>query len=69
MKESKEFIDLPREIYDQILKKHPEFGYTLGWEERQLNWVHFDFDEFVLVVTLNCDEEKHSLKFIVSYKQ
>lgn len=62
-------IDLPKEIFDHILTKHPNFSYTRGWEGRQLNWVHFDFDDFDLVVTLNCDEEKHSMKFIVTHKE
>ncbi len=64
MSKREKYIELPREIHNKILEKHPMFSYTL--QSNQLNWVQFEFDGFRLAVTLDCDNKRHSMKFIVT---
>ena len=59
------YIRLPDEVHDLF----PDLSYTIIGNDRQLTWVQFDKEDLRLVVALNCDEELHSMKFIVYTKR
>jgi len=62
---STEYFLLPKDIHEKILEKHPMFSYSLNPEEDQMIWAQFSFDGFKLALTLDCNEKRHSMKFIV----
>ena len=62
---SKEYFKLSPEIHEKILEKFPMFSYSLNPEGNQMIWVQFEFEGFRLALTLDCNEERHSMKFSV----
>ncbi len=62
-----EMIVLPKDIHEKVLEEQPNFMYSyIGYEGKdQLTWVQFEFGDIKLAITLDCDEKRHSLKFIV----
>ena len=60
-------IVLPEDVHEKILEKQPNFMYSfIDYKEKdQLTWVQFEFGDIKLAITLDCDEKRHSLKFVV----
>ena len=65
---STEYFLLPKDIHEKISEKIPMFSYSLNPEQDQMIWVQFNFDAFDLALTIDCNEKRHSMKFIVIEK-
>ena len=60
--------DVPIEIIEQMEKQRVTGTVITGSYDGQVIWFEIQFEDFALATTLDCDGERHSMKFLVRRK-